>query len=421
MKPYRCYRSWAAPICHAVLIFLSLTAVVPASASKRNTAPKQVTNAGYVRAATDPLTRSGMDHFYNMEYDKAIQQFEKVLELRPDDPFAVNHLASAIMWKELYRIGALDTELYAKDAFIDSRENPPDPKVKAQLKELLDKAQVLAEKRLVANPNDTDALFARGVARGMRATYTGMVEKSWFAALRSTVGARRDHERVLELDPNYTDAKFIVGVHNYVMGSVPWAVKVAASVMGLSGNRQKGIQYLYEASKNGTETSVDAKIALSLFLRREQRYQEAIALVAGLMHQYPRNYLAALEHANLLNAAGHGPDAIAAYRKLLEDGRNGRFPDARLEQAAWGLGEALRGQRDFSGAAQAYETIAKYNNVDPELKGRGNLAAGEMYDLLNQRGIAVKKYEAVIAVDKDSAQAQLARKRIKKPYQLPKA
>ncbi len=421
MKPYRCYRSWAAPICHAVLIFLSLTAVVPASASKRNTAPKQVTNAGYVRAATDPLTRSGMDHFYNMEYDKAIQQFEKVLEQRPDDPFAVNHLASAIMWKELYRIGALDTELYAKDAFIDSRENPPDPKVKAQLKELLDKAQVLAEKRLVANPNDTDALFARGVARGMRATYTGMVEKSWFAALRSTVGARRDHERVLELDPNYTDAKFIVGVHNYVMGSVPWAVKVAASVMGLSGNRQKGIQYLYEASKNGTETSVDAKIALSLFLRREQRYQEAIALVAGLMHQYPRNYLAALEHANLLNAAGHGPDAIAAYRKLLEDGRNGRFPDARLEQAAWGLGEALRGQRDFSGAAQAYETIAKYNNVDPELKGRGNLAAGEMYDLLNQRGIAVKKYEAVIAVDKDSAQAQLARKRIKKPYQLPKA
>ncbi len=421
MKPYRCCRSWAAPICHAVLIFLLLTVPLPILASKKSNASKQVTNAGYVRAATDSLTRSGMEHFYNMEYDKAIQQFEKVAEQHPDDPFAVNHLASSIMWKELYRIGALDTELYAKDAFIDSRENPPDPKVKAQLKELFDRAQVLAEQRLQTNPNDTDALFARGVARGMRSTYMGMVDKAWFAALRSAVGARHDHERVLELDPTYTDAKFIVGVHNYVMGSVPWAVKIAASVMGLSGNRQKGIQYLYEASNGGPETSVDAKIALSLFLRREQRYKEAIELVAGLMHQYPRHYLAALEHANLLNAAGHGPEAIAAFRKLLEEGRNGRFPDARLEQAAWGLGEALKGQRDFSAAAQAYESIPSYKNVDPELRGRGNLAAGEMYDLMNQRETAVKKYQAVIADGKDSAQAELARKRLKRPYQLPKA
>src|SRR5512141_1789354 len=115
MKPYRCYRSWAAPFRYAVLIFLSLTVALPSFASRKSGAPKQVTNAGYVRAATDPLTRSGMEHFYNMEYDKAIQQFEKVVEQHPDDPFAVNHLASSIMWKELYRIGALDTELYAKD------------------------------------------------------------------------------------------------------------------------------------------------------------------------------------------------------------------------------------------------------------------------------------------------------------------
>jgi tetratricopeptide (TPR) repeat protein len=419
MKPYRS-GSWAAGTYCAVLIFQLVTFAIPGIASKHNSIPKSASPSAYVRAGSDAATRAGMEYFYNMEYDKAIQKFEQVAEQHPDDPFAVNHLASSIMWKELYRIGALDTELYAKDAFIDSRENPPDPKVRARLKELFDRAQTLAEQKLQANPNDVDALFARGIARGMRSTYTGMVDKAWFSALRSAVGARHDHERVLELDPNYTDAKFIVGVHNYVMGSVPWAVKIAASVMGLSGSRQKGIQYLYEASKAGGETSVDAKIALSLFLRREQRYKEAIELVSGLMEQYPRNYLAALEHANLLNAAGQGPQAIAAYRKLLDEGKSGRFPDARLEQAAWGLGEALRGQRDFAEAAQSYESIPRFKNVDPELQDRSNLAAGEMYDLMSERAAAVKKYQAVVVSGGNSPQAELAKKRLKKPYQMPK-
>lgn len=419
MKPYRSSFRVSGHYC-AFLIFVLVTIATPALASKRNVTSKPTNLPIAVKLGSDPDTRAGFQHFYNMEYDKAIRQFEIAVEQHPDDPFAVNHLASGVLWKELYRIGALDSELYAKDEFLDSRHLPPDPNVRTRLKELLDRSQLLAEARLKNNPNDVDAIYARGVSKGMRATYMGMVENSWFGALRSTIGARRDHERVLELDPNYNDAKFVVGVHQYVLGSVTWAVKVAASVIGLSGNRKKGIQYLYEAANANGETSVDAKIALSLFLRREQRYGEAIGLVGGLMQMFPRNYLVALEHANLLNAAGHGPDAIAAYRRLLELGKAGKFQDARLEQAAWGLGEALRGQRDFIGAAQAYDSVNSYRQVNPELMDRSNLAAGEMYDVLNLRELALKKYQAVISAAGQSPMAEMAKKRMKRPYQLPK-
>lgn len=418
MKPYRSTFRASVYYC-ALLIFVLVTGVTPALASKRNVT-KTTTLPIAVKLGSDPVTRAGFQHFYNMDYDKAIREFEIAAEQHADDPFAVNHLASGVLWKELYRIGALDSELYAKDEFLDSRHLPPDPNVRKRLKELLDRSQLLAETRLKTDPNDIDALYARGVSKGMRATYMGMVENSWFGALRSTIGARRDHERVLELDPNYNDAKFVVGVHQYVLGSVTWAVKVAASVIGLSGNKKKGIQYLYEAANANGETSVDAKIALSLFLRREQRYSDAIGLVGGLMQMFPRNYLVALEHANLLNAAGQGPEAIAAYRHLLELGRSGKFQDAKLEQAAWGLGEALRGQRDFAGAAQAYDSVVGYKHVDPELMDRSNLAAGEMYDVLNQREIAVKKYQAVISAAGQSPMAEMAKKRMKRPYQAPK-
>jgi tetratricopeptide (TPR) repeat protein len=205
------------------------------------------------------------------------------------------------------------------------------------------------------------------------------------------------------------------------VGSLSWAVKAAASIVGISGSKQKGIQYLYEASNANGEASVDAKIALSLFLRREQRYQEAIEVVGGLVQQYPRNFLVALEYANLLKAAGHGPEAIAAYRRLLAGGEEGLFVDPRLEQAAYGLGEALRGQRDFAGAATAYDKVTSYTRVDPELRARATLAAGEMYDVTDKRELARQKYQDVLAAETDTPRANAARKYLKQAYKPPKA
>lgn len=364
----------------------------------------------------DANTRRGFEHFYNLEYDQAIEQFELAVKAHPDDPFTVNHLLSGVLFRELYRIGALDTELYSKNGFLTSKQFPIDPKARTRIKELFDRSLQLSEVRLKKNPNDVDALYARGVIRGLRSTYIGLIEKAWFAALRNAVGARRDHERVLELDPKYADAKMVVGIHNYVMGSISWPIKVAAAVAGLSGSKSKGIEYLYAAGEAGGETSMDAKIALSLFLRREQRYPEALKLVGGMVADYPRNFLLALEDANLLNAAGHAPEAIAMYRKLLADGKSGVFAESRLEQAEFGLGDALRGQSDFQGAAAAYDAVLGYPRADPDLRQRASLAAGEMYDLLQKREQAVQHYQAVISADGSSDHAELARKHIKQPY-----
>lgn len=58
--------------------------------------------------ANDPLTRSGWERYYSLDYDKAIADFEKVSQNHPGDPVAINHLLSAVMFRELYRAGAMD-------------------------------------------------------------------------------------------------------------------------------------------------------------------------------------------------------------------------------------------------------------------------------------------------------------------------
>ena len=227
------------------------------------------------------------------------------------------------------------------------------------MKQLSDQALALSQARLDKNPDDVDALYARGITRGLRATYVGIAEKAWFAALRSAVGARHDHERVLELDPKYVDAKVVVGTDLYIVGSLNWPTRVAASVAGISGNKQKGLEYLRQASTEAhSEVANDAQIVYALFLRREQNYNEALQVVARMQTEFPRNFLVASEYAHLLNAAGHGQEAIAAYRKVIAGCRANAYSSCRIEVPAYGLGEALRGQRQYQEAAEAYELAA---------------------------------------------------------------
>ncbi len=376
-------------------------------------------NATWVptRSTNDATTRKGFDAFYNLDYDKAVKDFEVALQAHPDDPFAVNHLLSAVIFKELLRIGALDTEAYASDNFLDKKYLAPlDPKVHDRVNELSARSEQLSNGYLAKNPNDVDALYARGVARGLKSTYMGMAEHAWFAALRSAIGARHDHERVLELDPNYVDAKVSVGVDLYVIGSLSWPVKVMASVAGLSGNKEKGLQYLRDVAAHGTpEVAWDAKIALALFLRREQKYGEALQLVGGMYQAFPRNFLVATEYAHLLNAAGHGPQAVAAYKKIVAGCQNHGFTFCRMEIPAYGLGEAMKGQRDLQGAADAY-ALAASTAIDPDFKQRAMLKEAEMYDAMHKRDVALEKYKAVIAANSGTESAELARRYMKQEY-----
>jgi tetratricopeptide (TPR) repeat protein len=370
-------------------------------------------------AQLDPDTRSGLSHLYDLEYDTAIADFERTYAAHPQDPFAVNHLLQAILLKELYRLNALDTTLYADNGFLTGKPLPGDLKVKARIQELSDRALALAEARLKTDPRDVDALYARGVTRGLKLSYVAIVEKSFFSALRHATASRHDHEKVLELDPAYTDAKLVVGLHNYIIGSLPLAAKVLIGIVGITGSKQKGLDYLAEVGRSSGDTSVDARVTLSLFLRREARYEDALSVQRSLIRQYPRNFLFALEEANLLKDAGRGEPAMQAYARILDDGRKGAFAAPHLERAAFGLAEVERGYRHPEAALQHYLEALAFSALEPDIRIRALLGAAMMRDVLGRRKEALRDYQQVIALDPESAHAAVARRHIKDPFRYP--
>jgi hypothetical protein len=321
-----------------------------------------------------------------------------------------------VLIHDLYDTGAMNTGDYSNDSFIGHAPRPTDTKIKERIKALVRRAQGLEEQQLKANPKDVDALYCRGVTRAQFSVYTGLVERAWFSALRNAVGARHDHEHVLELDPSYLDAKMVVGTHNYVVGNLPWSVKVAAALAGLSGSKDKGLEYLREVAKSDGENAADAKVVLTLFLRREHQYDEAIGYMQELSSRYPRNHLFTTEVANLLRAAGRPQEAEAVYRKVWQNGREGRYGNLHYEMAAWGLGELLRSKKDLASAVAAYELVNEAPNPDPDILQKANLAAGEMYDLLQKRDLAMKRYQTVLAGNANTGPADQARRYIREAY-----
>jgi tetratricopeptide (TPR) repeat protein len=364
----------------------------------------------------DPLNQSAFDHYYNLEHDAAIRDFEKIVERHPNDPVALNHLLSAILVREIYRMGAMNTGEYSNDSFVGQTHRPADAVQKQRIRQLVQQTEKVEDAALAKNPNDVNMLYARGVTRGQFALYTALIERAWFSALRNAVGARHDHERVLELDPKYTDAKLLVGAHNYVMGSLSLAVRMAVALAGLSGDKAKGLRYLNDAYRANGETSIDAGVVLMVFLRREHRYSEALEIAVAMRTRFPRNFLFPLEQANLLRVSGKNDEAEAQYRRVWENGREGKYGNLHYEIAALGLGDLLRSEKKYEAAAAAYDLLSEASGVDPELAQKASLGAGEMYDQLQRRELAVKKYEAVVTLNAGNAEAEKARRRMKEAY-----
>ncbi len=366
----------------------------------------------------DPLVLEGYDHFYNLDYPGAIARFERIRAAHPGDPQGTVLLLEAVIFQELYRQDLLDTTFYANDGFLSGHHaTEEDPQTRDRILALADETVNEANWRLEKNPNDVDALFARGWSRALKCTYVAMVERAYGAGFRLATKAKEDGQRVLQLDPNYVDAKLVVGVYEYVVGALPLPFKFLIGFVGITGSKSRGLEMLTDDGNRGVTTSIEARTAIALFLRRESRYKEAIQVIRGLKAAYPRDYLFWLEEANLRKDAGEGMGAVNAYREIIAaNAKPGYFFQARMELTYFGLGDALRGQRHYSEAAQAYEQAAWTDNVAPELKIRSLLAAGECHDLNGERQQAVKDYQAAIASGPETSRADTARKHLRNAY-----
>jgi tetratricopeptide (TPR) repeat protein len=371
-------------------------------------------------AAQGNLVDAGFNHFYNLEYDEAIACFEKAIALHPDSPDLHSHLAQTLVFREMFRDGALESELVSgTNSFLRRPKLNPTPEIETRFLDEVSKALALAGARLKTNPNDTAAMYDMGIAYGLRSNYYWVVKKSWKESLRDATSARRQHNHISELEPDNVDARLVQGLHDYIVGSLPWHVKMLGFLVGIRGDKEKGIRTVEYVAAHGRLDRSDAQFLLCALYRRENRTRLAIPIVQGLIGRYPRNYLLRLELAEMYSMAGDGTHGLETLEEVarLKTRRAPGFDRLPWEKIYFQEGSIQFWYNQLDRSLENMKRVAAASeDVDLNTGVRAYLRMGQIYDMKQRRPEAVEAYKKAIAYAPEAEAAEESRKYLETPY-----
>jgi len=363
-------------------------------------------------AAQNNVTK-GFEHFYNLEYDQALVAFRAELLVNPASAEAHNHLAQTILYREMFRTGALESQLVTgNNPFLRRPEMKVSAEDESEFFGTINRAMDLAQSRLKSNPNDISALYSLGVSFGLRSNFYFLVRKAWLDALRDATAARRAHNRATEIDPNFTDARLLQGGYDYVVGSLPFTWKMLGFIAGYRGDRERGIQTIRLVADKGENNRSDAAFMLCVILRRERRTKETEPYILDLIGRYPRNFLLRMELVQMYGEAGEKDKAmavVAEVEKLRRAGSPGyaQVPEAKIRYTR---GNLLFWYDELDQAlADMRAVTAKADQLDLNTGVYAWLRLGQIYDLKRMRNEALEAYRQTMAYAPDSDAAREAR------------
>jgi tetratricopeptide (TPR) repeat protein len=375
--------------------------------------------------AQESVAAQGFDHFYNLEYEQAIADFEKALEQSPDSPDLHNHLAESIVFREMYRDGALESELVTgNNSLLRRAKLNPSPEIQKRFLGEIQKAMDLEQSRLRRNANDTGALYAMGITYGLRANYYFLVQKAWVDALHDSTSARKLHNRVSELDASNVDARLVQGLHDYVIGSLPAIYKMFGFLIGFRGDKEHGIRTVEQVAAHGTVNRVEAQIFLAAIYRRERQTAKAVPLVESLIARFPRNYLLRFEQAGMYSGLGDSKKALSYVQQVAQLKTEGAPGYSRVpwESIYYHLGtiQFWYGQLDAA-LANMQKVTAHADEVDLNTGVLAWMRVGQIYDLTERHSLAVEAYKKAMAYAPEAEAARESRRYISSPYRREKS
>src|SRR6202166_1191191 len=234
----------------------------------------------------------GFQSMYNLEFDQAHQDFSAWERSHPADPLGPVSQAAGYLFGEFARLGILESELFTNDKTFENRAKlAPDPKVRDEFNGALSRGDQLADAALKQNPEDTNALFAKILALGLRSDYAALIDKQDFAALRYMKQSRVLAQQLLKQKPDDYDALLAVGVENYMTGIKPAPVRWMLSLGGIDPDKEQGIRELQQTAAHGNLLKPFAKLLLAVAALRDKNYVQGCDLLRELATAYPRNAL----------------------------------------------------------------------------------------------------------------------------------
>jgi tetratricopeptide (TPR) repeat protein len=407
------------------LLTIVLAAVAAPAVVRAQAPPPQLraqlrsVTAAAISLESEQRLRAAFEHVYNLEFGPARQLLKEVAAAEPASATVCAFWASALLYEIMAHQGSLQSQLFVtSNEFLRYARLPVDPALDASFHRVSALAEQRARRRLENNPDDVDGLFGLGLVYAGQANYLAGVKAEYVNGVRKGEKAYDLHKRLRELRPEIQDTGVVLGVREYVIGSLPRATRFLLFFLGAGGNAKRGMELLQDAAEQGEFLRTYARVLLTVAWIRAERLDRALPLLQELQARYPRNPFFLLELAKLYRQRERYAEATQTCRTLLAEvtahPHNPRIigpEDALLELA---LVEASQGQ-----AERALETLRRVEEI-PEANKRvvaqALLERGKILDAQGRRPHALAEYQKVLnlAADLDSVRKAHAYRR--QPY-----
>ena len=283
------------PISKSALILLGIIALLTFLGSAD--AQSEATQPTATEAAS---LEHGFREMYNLDFAAAHKTFECWQELHSEDPLGPAASAAAYLFGEFERLHILELDLFTDNKKLETLDKmSPDPKIKAAFQSELAKADEMIKKILADTPKDRNALFAKVLADGLRGDYAALVEHQKGPGLSYLKSSRSTAEKLIAIDPDYSDAYLALGIENYVLGLKSAPTRFMLRLTGAQTNKDKGIANLKITAEKGRYLAPYARLLLAIAALRDQDKTTAKQLLDGLAHDFPQNRLYQTELARL--------------------------------------------------------------------------------------------------------------------------
>jgi predicted Zn-dependent protease len=370
------------------------------------------------------LRRAGYAANYNLDYTTARAKFEEIRKRWPHHPAGDLYVANIIWLEHLYKLRRLQTGLYQNESFYAGFEGSKDneqgdsveAKVDREFRALMTTAKAKAMTLVNMNRNDPYARYYLGAVYSVMAAYEASTARKFWSALRNGSKGIDAHQQVLKMKPDYYDAYLSVGLYDYVIGNLPFAVKALIAMGGVRGNKERGIKQLNSIIENKAENADDARVMLIGIYQNENKPEAALAILQEFTQRYPNNFLFRLEFASVLSQLKRKDEAIAAFEALLKEAGSNSPAARAMDLIRFQYAEALAKHDEFARAAQQFLAAAKENNAEPGLVTMALLRAGQVYDLAELRNEALAQYKVVLTRPNVYDSREQAQKGLKQPY-----
>jgi hypothetical protein len=241
-----------------LMLILLLSSIISAKPFEPSSIDKQIIN-----------------HTFNEDFDRAIAISQEQIKLAPSSPKYYYYYVNTKIMEYYQKVAELDT---------DKR----DAGRKVLNKEIIDYCENVISK-FEKSKLDTENKFYFGSIYAYLGRIYG-IDGSWWSAFRTGLKSKKIMEEILKADPQFYDAYLVLGMLHYYADRLSGITGFIAGVLGMSGDREKGLNYLHTAYEKGKLTFGQTALTLiEVYSSLEDNDIASLKYYKEFLNRFPLN------------------------------------------------------------------------------------------------------------------------------------